>query len=136
GAIACRQSCGWGSAPKCESPGRYGCGFARLSRIEVEMLPDRPLHVCDGRGRIDRCHELLALEDLDQRLGLLVVGGEADGERLGVVVVARGEPATAYIADILGRRSVRDQVVVEAALGAQPAGKDTPLHLRVGQVEV
>src|SRR6266568_9511995 len=107
-----------------------------LIRRQVEVFADRPLHLPHRGSGVDGGDELLALEDLDERLGLLVVLGETDGERLGVVVVTSREAATAHVADVGHLRTVRDQVVVEAALRAQPPCEYPTMHLLVGQVEV
>ena len=89
-----------------------------------------------GQGRIDRGDVLLALKDLDQRSGLLVVRRQPHGQRFGIVVRPGDEAALADVADVLALRPVGDQVVVQPALGAQPPGQDPAVHLLVGQMEL
>ena len=101
-----------------------------------EALADGGLDLVDRQGGIDRGHELLALEDLDQRAGLLVVLGQPDGQGFGIVVGPGDEGAPADVAGVLVLGPVGDQVVVQPALGAQPAGEDPPVHLLVGEVQV
>jgi len=89
-----------------------GRGPGRASRIARRWPPD----VRDRTGGVDRRDELLALEDLDERPGLLVALRESDGERLGIVVGPGDEASLADVTDVRLLGPMGHQVVVEAAL--------------------
>ena len=90
----------------------------------LNRAPDLGLDRVDRLGGVERGHELLALEQLEDRRGLLVVVAQPGGQRLRVVVLPD---------DQLRRRTRRrrrapsgrwaEEVVVEPAAGAQPAGQ-------------
>jgi len=88
-----------------------------------------------GRG-VDGGHVLLALKDLDHRTGLGVIRGQPDGQGLGIVVRPGQQSTLADIANVIDRRPMRNQVVVEATLRADPPGEHPPMHFGVIEVEV
>src|SRR5580693_8857757 len=105
-------------------------------RRQPQLGPDLLLHgVTIGPG-VNRDHELLAPEQFEHRVGLLVVLAQPHRERLLRVVVPGGQLPAARIAAPGLARAVADQVVVHAALGAQPPVQHPAAHLAVRQVEV
>src|SRR5581483_5128496 len=109
---------------------------ARLGGRQGEPLPDVLLDDVGGRPGVDRDHVLLATEQVQHRVGLLVIVAEPDREGLlGVVLPGHQlSPAGVTVAGHLG--AVRDQVVVNAAPGAQPPVQHPAAHLAVRQVQV
>src|SRR5580704_13014789 len=110
--------------------------IGRDIRRQPQLGPDLLLHgVTIGPG-VNRDHELLAPEQFEHRVGLLVILAQPHRERLlRVVVPGRQLPAARIAAPGLAR-AVADQVVVHAALGAQPPVQHPAAHLAVRQVEV
>ncbi len=107
----------------------------RLDRGQPQGLPDRPLHLVLVLGGVDLHDVLLAREDGQHRVGLLVVVAQPDHERFLGVVLAGHQRAAAHVALALFPGAL-DQVVVHAAARAQAAGQDAAADLGVGQVEV
>src|ERR1700712_1068168 len=92
----------------------------------------------DRVGRVDAIdHDQAtgALVEGDERRGLLLVQVEAVGDRLGSVVVALHDVATAHVADprqLLGAGGD----VVGPAVAAHPTGADPAEHEIAGHIEV
>jgi hypothetical protein len=94
------------------------------------------VHGVDVLAGVDGEDVLFAAEELEDRIGLLVVEPQALGERFFGVVLPADQLATAYVAPAFFVRSVEDQVVVHAAARAVPPGQYPSPDLVVGQVEV
>src|SRR5215831_11748180 len=107
-----------------------------LVRREVEALADLLLDLLLAGTGVDGDHVFLAREQLQHRVGLLVVVTQPHRERLLGVVLALDQGAAADVADAFLRRAGGDEVVVQAAARAQPAGEHPPADLGVGQVQV
>src|SRR5207247_11203255 len=112
---------------------RRGRVVRGLVRREVEGLADLLLDLRLATAVVDRDHVLLAREQLEHRVGLLVVLAQPDRERLLGVVLPLDQGAAADVTDALLRRSGGDEVVVHAAVGAQAAGEYAAPDLGVGQ---
>ncbi len=78
---------------------------------------------------------LLAPEQLEHRVGLLVVGPQPDGQRLLGVILPGHQLCPARVALAGDLRAAVDQVVVDAAVRAHPAVEHPAADLAVGQVE-
>src|SRR6185369_5762444 len=85
---------------------------------------------------VDHRDVLLALEDLEDRPSLAVVLAQPDGQRLRVVVGPPDQRAAAHVAHSGVPRPAGDQVVVQAATGAEPAGEHPAHDLLIRKVEV
>src|SRR5262249_27747148 len=83
-----------------------------------------------------RDHVLLAREQLQHRVGLLVVRTQPHRERLVGGVLTGDQGAAADVAGALLRRARGDEVVVQAAARAQAPGEHPAPDLGVGQVQV
>jgi SAM-dependent methyltransferase len=108
---------GW---PESELPGYSamiigGVGRTSLAARQGEVLPDIGLNIGCRLGRVDRSHEFFALEQLDQRFGLVVIFVYPHGQRVRVVVSPGDQRSAAHIADVGDLRPVIDQVVVQPA---------------------
>src|ERR1039457_5211396 len=115
---------------------RPGGSRAGLIGRQPQPLPDQLLdHLLVRRG-LDDHDVLLAPEQGEHRIGLLVVVAEPDGERLLGVVLPGDQGATARVALALDRRAALDEVVVHAAAGAEPPGEHPAADLGVGQIEM
>ena len=89
---------------------------------EVQCRPDRLLHLELLRPGVD-CHDvLLAAEDVEHRVGLVVILAEPDSERFLGVVLALDELAAADVTSAFFARAGVDQVVVHAAAVAVAGG--------------
>src|SRR5215472_5982526 len=85
---------------------------------------------------VDGDHVLLAAEDVEHRVGLIVVLAEPDREGLLGVVLPPLELAAADVAFPGHLGTAGQQVVVHAAARAEPSGHDPAPDLAVGEVEV
>src|SRR5580692_3408719 len=103
---------------------------------QPEPVPDGLLDLLLCWPGVHRDDVLLAAEDLEHGIGLLVVLAEPDGERLLGVVLAPDQLAAAGVAPPVVGRAVVDQAVVHPAARAQPPGEHPARHLAVGQVEM
>src|SRR5690349_21287165 len=72
--------------------------FLRLERGQAEALPDLRLDVVRAGARVDREHVLLAPEDLQHPLGLLVPLLEPDLQGLLGVILPGDQLAPAHVA--------------------------------------
>src|SRR6478672_11360863 len=103
---------------------------------QPEAVPDGLLDLLLAWPGVHCDDVLLAAEDLEHGIGLLVVLAEPDGERLLGVVLAPDQLAAAGIAPPVAGRAVVDQAVVHPAACAQPPSEHPARHLAVGQVEM
>ena len=85
---------------------------------------------------VDRDDVLLASEQVEDGVGLVVVVTQPDLQRVLGVVGPHDQLAAAHVAASLQAWTVRHEVVVHAARRAQPAGQHAATDLVVGQVEV
>src|SRR5579859_3815269 len=107
-----------------------------LERRQAQALADLLLDGLAGRPGVNREHVLLAAEQVQGRARFRVIVPHPDHQRLlGVVLPGDQLPATrvALAGDL---RAVGNQVVVHAAVRAQPAVEDPPADLAVGQVQL
>src|SRR5215470_16413369 len=109
---------------------------SRFVRGQPELVPDFLLDLLLAGRRVDDRDALLAPEQVEHRVGLLVVLAQPYDQRFLGVVLAGDQVAAAHVADALGGRAALDQVVVHAAVRAQPAGQHPAAHLGVGHVQV
>src|SRR5215831_9367415 len=109
---------------------------AGLVGRELEAFADLLLDLLLAAAGVDGDHVLLAREQLEHRVGLLVVLAQAHRERLLGVVLALDQGAAADVAGAFLRRAGGDEVVVHTAVGAQAAGEHPAADLGVGQVQV
>src|SRR5215467_2099790 len=114
---------------------RAGPG-SRFVRGQPELVPDFLLDLVLAGRRVDHCDALLAPEQVEHRVGLLVILAQPHDQGFLGVVLPGDQVAAAHVADALGGRAALDQVVVHAAVRAQPAGQHPAAHLGVGQVQV
>src|SRR6516165_10232378 len=112
-----------------------GFSFLRIERGQAEILADLLLDGIGPGPRVDHEDVLLAPEQLDHRVRLLVIVAQPDGERLLGVVFPGDQLPAARVALARDLRAAVDQVVVDAAVGAHPAVEDAAADLGVGQVE-
>src|SRR6516164_5642625 len=112
-----------------------GFPLFRLEGGQAEALPDLLLDGIGPGPRVDHEDVLLAPEQLDYRVRLLVVVAQPDGQRLLGVVFPGDQLSAARVALARDLRAAVDQVVVDAAVGAHPAVEDPAADLGVGQVE-
>src|SRR5215475_11618634 len=103
---------------------------------ELEAFADFLLDLLLAVAGVDGDHVLLACEQLEHRVGLLVVLAQPHRERLLGVVLALDQGAAADVAGALLRRAGGDEVVVHAAVGTQAAGQHPAPDLGVGKVQV
>src|SRR6266498_1476919 len=108
----------------------------QLSRRESQLDPDRLLHGLPAGARVDRDDVFLAAEDIEHRIGLLVIVTEPDREGFLGVVFPGDELAAADITLAGHPWAAGEQVVVHAAARAKPPGEDPSADLAVGHVEV
>src|SRR5262245_24589916 len=91
---------------------------------------------CIGTRRaVDPAQQALVVVELDQWLGLLVVGLEPVPDHLRLVVVADDQFAAVYVADPLALRWVELDVEDVAGLDAGATPGKTPDDLVVGSVD-
>src|SRR5215470_10332921 len=103
---------------------------------ELEAFADLLLDLLLAAAGVDGDHVLLAREQLEHRVGLLVVLAQPHRQCLLGVVLPLDQGAAAHVTDALLRRAGGDQVVVHAAVGAQAAGEHPAAYLGVGQVQM
>ena len=103
---------------------------------QAKLFANLPLDVVRRQGAVDGHHEVVAPEELEDGLGLLVVLREPGRDGLGGVVGPDAQWPSADVAGVrlLGARV--DQVVVEAALGAQSSREHALDDLFVRHVHV
>src|SRR6266516_3688994 len=99
-------------------------GF-RLVRRQAQALPDLLLDDLRRGPRVHGVDVLLAPENLQDGVGLVVIVPQPDRERLLGVIFPGDQLSAAHVAPAGDLRAVRDQVVVHPAVGAQPAVQDT-----------
>src|SRR5215471_18044492 len=129
-------STGWAVPPKTALSRHFGCPVIRLVRRQAEALPDLLLDDLRRGPRVYGVDVLLAPEDLQDGVGLVVIVPEPDRERLLGVIFPGDQLSAAYVAPVGDLRAVGDQVVVHPAVTAQPAVEDPPADLAVGQVKL
>src|SRR6516164_6498977 len=95
-----------------------------LERRQAEALPELLLDDLRGGSRVHGEDVLLAAEQVQRRAGLGVVVQQPDRQRLLGVVFPGDQLSAARVALARDLRAVGDQVVVHAAVGAQPAVED------------
>src|SRR5262249_52408231 len=88
---------------------------------EVQGSPDCLLDLGLAGPGVDRNYVLLALEDVEHRVGLVVVLAQPDAERRFGIVLALDQLPVAGVALAFHAGAVVDQVVVHAAAVAEPA---------------
>src|SRR6266702_3499709 len=106
--------------------------LARLVRRQREVLPDLLLDDLGDLPRVHREDVLLAAEDLQHGVGLLVVLPQPDRQRLLGVVLPGDQLPAARIALARDLGAAVDEVVVHPAVPAQPAVEHAPPDLGVG----
>src|ERR1700722_5916932 len=129
-------SAGWALPPNTAISRTAGTLGLLLERRQAEALAELLLDDLAGGPRVHREHVLLAAEQVKRRAGLGVVVPHPDGQPLLGVVFPGDQLPAARVALARDLRAVRDQVVVHAAVGAQPAVQDPPADLAVGQVQL
>ena len=123
------------------SPGTRGTPRARAAapaapaRREAELLPDLGLDDLRRGPRVHGDDVLLAPEQVEHRVGLLVVGPQPDRQRLLGVILPGASCSPARVALAGDRGAAVDQVVVDAAAHAQPAVEHPAADLAVRQVQ-
>src|SRR5262249_46066425 len=117
-------------------PCRRGGGVRGLVRRGGEGPPGGRGGLPPSGGRGARVHTLPFREQLQHRVGLLVVLTQPHRERLLGVVLTGDQGAAADVAGALLRRARGDEVVVQAAARAQAPGEHPAPDLGVGQVQV
>src|SRR6185312_14645079 len=110
-------------------------GFRLLQR-QAEALPDLLLDDLRRGPRVHGVDVLLAPEDLQDGVGLVVIVPQPDRERLLGVIFPGDQLSAAHVAPAGDLRAVRDQVVVQPAVAAQPAVEDPAADLAVRQVKL
>src|SRR5580658_835104 len=140
-------SAGWALPPKTamsRTPGFFAdlaAGFLagrrglKLERRQAELVPDVLLGLLRRRSRVHRDDVLLAPEQVQHRVGLLVVVPQPYRQRLFGVVFPGDQFAAAGVAPPGHLGGAVDQVVVEAAARAQPPGKHPAADLAVRQFQ-
>ena len=86
-------------------------------------------------GAVDPAQDALVVEELDQRLGLLVVGLEPVADHVGLVVVADQQLAAVDVADTLALGRVEIGVEDVSRLGAGAAPAQPPRDHIVGSID-
>jgi hypothetical protein len=99
------------------------------------MVADGRLDLCHRAGRINRHHDLLGSEQVQDRPGLLVIVPQAALDRLGCVIGPDNQLAATHVTDPSHGRAGGDQVVVNSALGAQAPAEDALFDHLVGDLE-
>src|SRR6185437_8088587 len=107
-----------------------------LVRRQAEALPDLQLDDLRRRPRVHGVDVLLAPENCQDGVGLVVIVPQPDCERLLAVIFPGDQLSAAHVAPAGDLRAVGDQVVVHPAVGAQPAVEDAAADLAVGQVKL
>ena len=104
----------------------------RIRGGKAEPTADVVLDHVDLALGVDVKHALLALEQLDDRLCLLVVVAQPGRERFGVVVLAHDQRAATRRAPLALVRQPADDVVVEPATGTHAPREHAGGNLLVG----
>jgi hypothetical protein len=106
--------------PKTAISRTFGPPVSRLVRRQAEALPDLLLDDLRRGPRVHGVDVLLAPEDLQDGVGLVVIVPQPDRERLLGVIFPGNQLSAAHVAPAGDLRVVRDQVVVQPAVAAQP----------------
>src|SRR5262249_3482691 len=122
--------------PKTAISPTFGCPVSRLVRRQAGALPDLLLDDLRRGPRVHGVDVLLAPEDLQDGVGLVLIVPEPGRERLLGVFLGGDQLSAALVAPAGHLRVVGDQVVVHPAVAAQPAFEDPPADLAVGQVKL
>src|SRR5437868_10308365 len=109
--------------------------LARGHRGQPDALSDLLLDRIGRRPRVHGEHVLLAAEQLDHRVRLLVIVPQPHRQRLLGVVFPGDQFPAARIALAGHLRAAVEEVVVHAAVGAEPPAEPAAADLGVGQVE-
>ena len=122
------------------SSGRSGsasaCRRAIRSRAGYNIRLLLPLDDLRRRPRVHGVDVLLAPENCQHGVGLVVIIPQPDRERLLGVIFPGDQLPAAHVAPAGDRRAVGDQVVVHPAVGAQPAVENPAADLAVWQVKL
>src|SRR5690242_17760022 len=122
--------------PKTAISRNFGSPVFRLVRRQAQALPDLLLDDLRRGPRVHGVDVLLAPEDLQDGVRLVVIVPQPDRERLLGVIFAGDQLSAAHVAPAGDLRAVGDQVVIQPAAAAQPAVQNPAADLAVRQVKL